>query len=80
MHAAPILDLVTTDEESGSEEDPIPEPKRKTLKSGKHRTADSSVLHKVVWPHEVVYTAMGKPAEYGDIAILLFISVYLAVM
>ena len=48
MHQAPVLDLVTTDEVSGSEEDPIPEPKRKTLKLGKLRMPDSSVLHKVV--------------------------------
>ena len=58
---APVLDLVTTDEESGSEEDSIPKPKRKSLKLGKLRKADSSILHKVVWPHEVVYIAMRKP-------------------
>ena len=74
MRQALVLDLVTTDEESDSEEDPILEPKWKTLKSVTLRMADSSVLHKVVWPHEVVYTVMGKPAEYEDISIPLFIS------
>ena len=64
MHQAPILDLVTTDEGSYSEEDPIPDPKRKTLKFGTLRTADSSILHKVVCLHKVVYTVMGKLAEY----------------
>ena len=31
-------------------------------------------------PHEVVYTATGKPAEYTGISILVFISGYLTVM
>ena len=70
MHQAPVLDLVITGEESGSEEDPIPE----------FRMADSSVLHKVVWSHEVVYTPTRIPAEYEDIFIHLFVSGYLAVM
>ena len=78
MRGAPVMDLATIDKES--EEEPTPIPKRKTLKLGKIRTADSSVLHKVVWPHKVVYTATGKPAEYDDISIPLFISRYLTVM
>ena len=50
------------------------------MKSGKLRAADLSVLHKVAWPHEAVYNAVGQPAIYGDISIPLFISRYLAVM
>ena len=42
--------------------------------------ADSSVLHKVVWPYELVYTTARKPAQYEDISIPLFVSGYLAVM
>ena len=80
MCGAPILDLVITEEESDSEEDPTPEPKRKTIKLGKLRTADSSILHKVVWLHEVVYTAMSKLTKYEDISIPLFISGCMAVM
>ena len=40
MHQATVLDCVTTNEKSGSEEDPIPKPKTKTLKLGKLRMAD----------------------------------------
>ena len=69
MCLAPVVDLITTDEEPGSEEDPTPKPKRKSLKSGKLRTADSSVLNKVVWLHEMVYTTTGKSAKYEDIVI-----------
>ena len=39
-----------------------------------------SILHKVVWPHKVVYMAAGKPAEYEQLSGTLFISGYLAVM
>ena len=79
MHQAPVLDLDTSGEESASEEEPNHVPKKKTLKSGKVRTDDSAVLHKVVWPHKVVYTTTEQPAAY-DISIPLFVSGYLEVM
>ena len=52
MGGAPVLDLVTSDDESESEEEPSPASKKTSLKSGKVRTEDSSVLHTVVWPHK----------------------------
>ena len=61
-----VLNLNITDEESVSEEKPTAKPKRKNLTSSKLRTADSSVLHKVVWPHEVVYNTIGQPALYAN--------------
>ena len=64
MRGAPIIDLVTLDKDSDLGEETIPVPNKKALKSGHVRVADSSVLHKVMWPYEVVYTAMGKTAEY----------------
>ena len=66
MCQAPVLD--TTDEESTSDEEPTPVPKKKTLRSGKLITANSSVLCKVVWPHGLVYTAASQPAVYDDIS------------
>ena len=80
MHQSPILDFTAIDENSVSEEEPIPEPMWKTLKSCKFRTTETSALHKVVWRHEVVYITAGQPAIYGDMSILHFISRYLAVM
>ena len=50
---------------------------RKHLKSGLHWTWATTVLNKVTWPHEVVYTLAGKLAAYQDIAISLFIQGYL---
>ena len=50
------------------------------LKSGKLKTADTSVLRKVVWPHEVVYMSTGWLAEYNQLSVPLFISGSLVVM
>ena len=38
------------------------------------------VLHKVTWPHELVYTSDGKPVVYDELSIALFIGGYLAVI
>ena len=56
-----------TSEDSVSEEEATPVLKNNTLKSGKLRTDYSSVLHKVVWSHELVYTTAGQAAVYNDI-------------
>ena len=74
------MHLITSDKDSELEEEATLPPRKKALKLSKVRTTYSSVLHKVTWPHEVVYTAMGKPAEYEGISIPLFISGYLPVM
>ena len=41
---------------------------------------DSMVVKRVTWPHEVVYSAAGKPAAYEDLSIPLFIKGYRIVM
>ena len=66
----------TSDDE---EEQPAPR-WRRPLKSGLHRTGATTVLNKVTWPYEVVYTSAGKPATYQDISIPLFVHGYLIVM
>ena len=50
------------------------------LKSGKIPTVDSMVPKTVTWPHELVYTAKGKPAEYDNLSVSPFVSRYMAVM
>ena len=37
----------------------------------------STVIHKVTWPHEVVYTSEEKPASYQDLSIPLFVQGFL---
>ena len=34
-----------------------------------NRTGASTVIHKVTWPHKVVYASEGKPASYQDLSI-----------
>ena len=41
--------------------------------------ADSMVL-KITWLHELIYTSEGQPAAYDDLSVPLFISGYLAMM
>ena len=50
------------------------------MKSRNIRTTEPSVLHKVIWPEEMVYTTMGKPAEYDGLTIPLIFRGYLVVM
>ena len=52
----------------------------KSLKSDKVRTADSTVVKRITWPHGLVYTSVGQPAVYDQLSIPLFISGYVAVL
>ena len=59
----------STMEESDSEEEMFRWLKhRKTLKSGKVRTADSMVVKCITWPHELLYTSGGQPGTYEQIS------------
>ena len=70
-----------TEDEAMSDEEEHPHPRRgNNLKSGMQRTGASTVIHKVTWPHEVVYTSEGNPASYQDLTIPLFVQGYLIVM
>ena len=44
--------------------------------TGNLRTADSTVLRGVTWPHEVMFTAEGKPAVYGELSVMAFMRGY----
>ena len=43
-------------------------------------TGATTVLNKMAWPHELVYTLAGKPAAYQNISIPLFGQGYLITM
>ena len=65
MRATQVLELPTMDDDSRSEvKVTTPAPRKRGLKSGKIRMADTTVLHKITWQHEVVYTSTGQPSEY----------------
>ena len=81
MRGIPMLELPTTDEDCGSEEDEATlAPRKRDLKSGKVQTADTTVLYKITWPHEVIYTCTGQPEEYDQLIITIFVCGFLMVM
>ena len=68
MRELPAYHNVMTDEDYMSDEEVQLAPRRKkSLKSSMHRTGATTVVTKVTWPDEVVYTLAGKPASYQDI-------------
>ena len=50
------------------------------LKSGMERTRATTVLNKITWLHEVVYTFNGKPTTYQDMSVPQLLYQYLLVM
>ena len=82
MRGAPVLQLPTTNEDSRCEEEATTSAHRKWgLKSGKIYRADTTVIFKITWPHEVIYSRTGQCAEYVKMsATLFFFSRFLMVM
>ena len=66
--------------QSEGKEEAIPIHRKRGLKSGKLRTAATSVLCKVVLPNKVVYMSTGKPDKYDQLSIPIFVTGYLTVM
>ena len=79
MRQLTILVSTTTDVGSLSGEEQ-PTIRKLAIKSSKVRTADSIISKCVTWLHEVVYSAVGKPAVYDVISMGLFVHRYLIVM
>ena len=48
--------LAITDDEMDAEEEGMPVPRKGPTTSGKLRSADTSAIHRVIWPHEYVFT------------------------
>ena len=45
-----------------------------------NRTGVTIVVKWITWPHEVQYTAAGKPATYEDLSVSAFVRGYLIIM
>ena len=58
-----------------NEDAPIPAKKKSKGTSGKLRTEDTTVVNKITWPHNVLYTAV-----YEEMSSVAFVNSYLAVM
>ena len=81
LRGAPALDVPNTDVYSGSKEEATtPAPRTKGLKSGKIHTGYTTVLLKITWPHEMVYTSAGQPTVYEKMSVTLFVSGFQTVM
>ena len=46
----------------------------------KPRTVDTTVVHQVTWPHEVIYSLSAQPAIYDQLYSIAFVDEYLTVM
>ena len=53
-----------TDKSETDEELDRRKKRQKALKSGKVRIADSHVVKRITWPHELVYNSGGEPVMY----------------
>ena len=74
MRGAPVLELPTTDKDSGSEKEVT------TLHPG---TKPSNLVRfgqQTPLPHEVIYTYTEQPVGYEQMSITLFVSSFLMVM
>ena len=82
MRQLPAFSGATANEELSSDDEYQSAPRRrhKNLKSGMDRTGATTVINKVTWPHEVVYTSDGKSASYQDISVPQFVYGYMIVM
>ena len=65
---------ITEDETDGEME--VQTSRGATSSSGKLRSA----VHKVIWPHECVYTSEGQPSEYESMCSLAFVKGYMTIM
>ena len=75
MRQVPVLEVSSSDEGSAEDEELITShTKKKPLKSGKLRTANSPVLHHVMWLHQLVNTAEVQPAVYDNISVPLLLA------
>ena len=81
LRRAPPASFITDDEDSASDDDAsLRKWWHRHIKSGRLRTRDSHILHRIKWLHEVVMVSQGKTSVYEDISLALFSNGYLSVV
>ena len=76
----PHAPFLLTDEDSPTDEEASPtKRKRCWIKSGKLRTRDTRVLHKIKWPHEMVCSTQSKAPMY-EMSLASFTNGYLGIV
>ena len=69
------------DEGSPTDEEASPTKReRHSIKSGKLRTRDTCVLHRIKWPHEMVCSAQTKGPMYEEMSPASFTNGYLGIV
>ena len=76
---APAL-AITDDEMDGEEEVRSHASRGTTRTSGKLRSANTSAVHTVIWPHEYVYTPEWQPSKYESMSSMAFVTGYITIM
>ena len=81
LRGAPAAYLPTTDEDSCQDE-PTQASRRRRSKdvSFKLRTADTTVVHQVTWPYEVIYSPSAQLAIYDQLSSMAFVDGCITVM
>ena len=77
---APLLVESFTDESEMDQKPDQRKKRQKGLKSGKVRTADSTVVKRITCPHELVYNSGGESVTYDPISMPQFVTGYLSVL
>ena len=54
--------------------------KRQSIKSGRLRTRNTYVIHRVKWPYEIVCCSQGKAPIYEDMSLALFTNGYMSIV
>ena len=80
LHGAPAPFLLTDEDSSTDEEASPTKRKRRSIKSGKLRTNDTHVLHRIKWPHEMVCSAQSKAPVYEEMSLASFTNGYLGIV
>ena len=75
----PLL-AITDDETEGEDEQWMPASRKGPTTSGKLKSADTSAIHRVTWPHEYVFTPEGQPTAYESLSTMAFATGYLTIM
>ena len=64
----------------GQDEGHLPAPRKAQTTLGKLRSADTSTIQKVLWPHELIFTPEGQPTAFESLSIMDFVNGFLTIM
>ena len=57
-----------------------PPPRRGHTTSDKLRSADTTAIHKILWPHELIFTPEGQSTTCESLSVMAFVKGFLTIM